>query len=507
MIYTEQIVRETLERGETFSVECKLAKREIPGTFWESFSAFANSDGGVIFLGVREENHEFTVEGVEDARKIVTDFWNMVHSPNKVSAEVVFERNVQIVNCGGKNIVVVEVPRAERQDRPVYVGEDVFRGTFRRNGEGDYRCSREAVKAMIRDQGEITADACMLEKRAVTDLNADTLRRYRTLFANLHPDHVWNRLPADEFLMKIGAAKRGGDHKIHPTVAGLVCFADFNTITDELPNFFLDYREHLSAGVRWTDRICSGDATWSGNVFDFFFRISQSITAGVKVPFKIDSDNVTRDDDTPVHKSIREVLANALIHADYNGRQGVVVEKYFKKLVISNPGSLRISKSVAIAGGTSDARNAKIFNIFSLVKIGERSGFGLSQLYGTWESAGYAKPVFKESFDPDRMRIEVEFEVAEKVGKVAEKVAEKVGQVAEKVAEKAKDSHASITETEEKIVEMVRENPHVTQSAISIRIGLTRQYVGRCMDALQAKGVIRRVGPDKGGIWEMVGGI
>ena len=312
MIYTEQIVRETLARGETFSVECKLARREIPGTFWESFSAFANSDGGVIFLGVREENHEFTVEGIEDARKIVTDFWNMVHSPNKVSAEVVFERNVQIVNCGGKNIVVVEVPRAERQDRPVYVGEDVFRGTFRRNGEGDYRCSREAVKAMIRDQGEITADACMLEKRAVTDLNADTLRRYRTLFANLHPDHVWNRLPDDEFLMKIGAAKRGGDHKVHPTVAGLVCFADFNTIMDELPNFFLDYREHLSAGVRWTDRICSGDATWSGNVFDFFFRISQSITAGVKVPFKIASDNVTRDDDTPVHKSIREVLAMPL---------------------------------------------------------------------------------------------------------------------------------------------------------------------------------------------------
>ena len=105
------------------------------------------------------------------------------------------------------------------------------------------------------------------------------------------------------------------------------------------------------------------------------------------------------------------------------------------------------------------------------------------------------------------MRIEVEFEVAEKVGKVAEKVAEKVGQIAEKVAEKAKDSHASITETEEKIIEMVRENPHVTQSAISIRIGLTRQYVGRCMDALQAKGVIRRIGPDKGGIWEVVGGI
>ena len=102
--------------------------------------------------------------------------------------------------------------------------------------------------------------------------------------------------------------------------------------------------------------------------------------------------------------------------------------------------------------------------------------------------------MFKESFDPDRMRIEVEFEVAENVGRVAEKV-----------AEKARDTHAGITETEEKIIEMVRENPHVTQSAISTRIRLTRQYIGRCMDALLAKGMIRRVGPDKGGVWEVVG--
>lgn len=92
---------------------------------------------------------------------------------------------------------------------------------------------------------------------------------------------------------------RGRDGVVHPTMAGFVCFGDFNEITNVLPYFFLDYREHLSSDVRWTDRVCSGDANWSGNVFDFFFRINQSITAGVKVPFKIASDNVTRDDDTP----------------------------------------------------------------------------------------------------------------------------------------------------------------------------------------------------------------
>jgi hypothetical protein len=59
-------------------------------------------------------------------------------------------------------------------------------------------------------------------------------------------------------------------------------------------------------------------------------------------------------------------------------------------------------KAVAVAGGTSDARNAKIFNIFSLVKIGERSGMGLSQLYGNWEEAGYARPQLSEAFNPER---------------------------------------------------------------------------------------------------------
>ena len=95
--------------------------------------------------------------GVDDARKILTDFWNTVHG-DKVSAVVVYEHDVRIEAVGGKKIVVVEVPRADRADKPVYVGEDVYKGTFRRNGEGDYRCSREDVTAMIRDSCAETAE-------------------------------------------------------------------------------------------------------------------------------------------------------------------------------------------------------------------------------------------------------------------------------------------------------------------------------------------------------------
>ena len=145
--------------------------------------------------------------------------------------------------------------------------------------------------------------------------------------------------------------------------------------------------------------------------------------------------------------------------------------------------------------GTIDARNAKIFNILSLVKIGERSGMGLSQLYGNWEEAGYARPQLSESFSPERTKVEIEVEVAEKRGEVTEKDTEKRGEVTERP-----------TETDERIIALIQSNPHITQKMLSEAIGLTRPYVGRKLLGLQARNIIRRIGPDNGGYWEVVKG-
>ena len=83
--------------------------------------------------------------------------------------------------------------------------------------------------------------------------------------------------------------------------------------------------------------------------------------------------------------------------------------------------------------------------------------------------------------------------VAEKPNKVAEKVTEKSGEVTEK-----------LSETDERIIALIQSNPHITQKMLSEVIGLTRPYVGRKLLELQARNIIRRVGPDKGGHWEVV---
>lgn len=407
---TADEIKSLVGQNETWQVEFKLAKGGLPTTFWESYSAFANTEGGVIILGVREENGVRTIDGVVDAEKMVQDVWNATNDPQRISSNVLFNRQVYSVKCGERRVVVVEVPRAEREVRPVFVGRDVFAGTFRRNGEGDYRCNREAVEAMIRDKCPETADTMLLEDMTVVDLNADSVRRYRLAFAQIRPEHAWTKLPDDEFLVKIGAARKDVQGIVRPMLSGLICFGDFATISNVLPDYFLDYRERLSSEMRWSDRVAAHDPDWSGNIFDFYFRVYNRITADIKVPFKLNAEGI-REETTPFHKSLRELLANALIHADYHGRRGIVIEKQFNRLMFRNPGGLRMSKEEAIAGGNSDARNAKIFNIFALINVGERSGMGLSDLFARWAEAGYDRPTVSESYEPDQVTVSVQIEV------------------------------------------------------------------------------------------------
>lgn len=63
----------------------------------------------------------------------------------------------------GDAILVIHVPIAKREQKPVYINDDLFNGTFRRNWEGDYHCDRNEVLAMLRDEPEVTMDMKVLE--------------------------------------------------------------------------------------------------------------------------------------------------------------------------------------------------------------------------------------------------------------------------------------------------------------------------------------------------------
>ena len=122
----EKTIRKTLQKGERVTLECKRARNEVPKSVWGTYSAFANTIGGLILLGVDEDLKEknpkkrYQILGVEDPQKIVTDFWNTINS-DKVNQNILNDENVEIIEMEDVQIVCIHVPQADWRMKPIGV--------------------------------------------------------------------------------------------------------------------------------------------------------------------------------------------------------------------------------------------------------------------------------------------------------------------------------------------------------------------------------------------------
>lgn len=435
----------------------------MPIALWESYSSFANSNGGVIILGVGErQDGTWYTTGLKNADKLKRNFWNTIHDTKKVSINLLSDKNVESYEVNGDTILVIYVPRAKREQKPVYINNDLFGGCYRRDWEGDYHCSKAEIKGMLRDAADKTEDMKIVEQFDISAIDTESLKGFRNHHKSYRPEHVFNNLPDEEYLERIGAAGYGEDGKLHPTTAGLLMFGEEYHIVREFPEYFLDYREMLDPTIRWTDRLQSSSGDWSGNVFDFFFRVNNKIAKDIKKPFKL--EGITRIDDTPVHKAVREALVNCLVNTDYFLPCGVVIKKEDDKLVIENPGSIRTGKKQMLRGGISDPRNKTLMKMFNMIGIGERAGSGIPDIYQVWENEGWPMPVVEESYNPDRTRLSLEF---------SKKQAIKTSDKKQAIKTSDKNKLRKTQEKEELIREYLRQNGLSKTSVIAEYIELS----------------------------------
>jgi len=212
-------------------------------------------------------------------------------------------------------------------------------------------------------------------------------------------------------------------------------------------------------------------------------------------------------------------------------------------------------------GGVSDPRNPTIFKLFSLIEIGERAGSGIFNICTEWNRIEWKTPSLHEKFSPERttfvLPVELENEnlgkwVTEKVTeneKSSEEVTEKVTgnensgekvtvnavervtvnespgewvtvrvteneklgkKVTEKVTENTpervtgnEDSDSEVTGNQKLIIENVVKNSQITTKELSFLIGISERKIKENISKLKSKGILERVGPDKGGYWRV----
>ena len=163
-----------------------------------------------------------------------------------------------------------------------------------------------------------------------------------------------------------------------------------------------------------------------------------------------------------------EILANALAHANYYGRRGILVVKKGKELTISNPGTIRVTKEEFYAGGNSDPRNPNILKMFGFVNVGERAGSGVDKILTAWKEQNWKEP---------------EFDFSERLDRVTLKL-ENTDQAVPKSMLK-----------EEKILDYIRQNGSISsQEAADIGGYKSKTGARKLLDKMIANGLIRKAG-------------
>ena len=82
--------------------------------------------------------------------------------------------------------------------------------------------------------------------------------------------------------------------------------------------------------------------------------------------------------------------------------RGIVILKDLDKITIENPGSIITGKLQMLKGGISEPRNKIIMKIFNLIRVGERAGSGVPDIFSVWDEEGWITPIVEEQFKPDR---------------------------------------------------------------------------------------------------------
>ncbi|MBF0609964.1 MAG: hypothetical protein G8345_06965 [Magnetococcales bacterium] len=391
---------------ESWDFEAKTAtgrdgRGQVPANLWETYSAMANTEGGIILLGAREGRDGcLHPVGIPDIERVEHHFWTQINDHDKVSHNLLQPKDVEHIHIGDHALLLIHIPRADRRQRPVFLNGNPLKGTFLRRHDSDQRASQDEIRRMLADAQETPRDGEILSDCSMEDLDSDSLTAYRNLFSSHSPGHPFLAGDNREMLRQLGGWRQHHtSQQSGPTLAGLLMFGKQRSILDRLPHFHLDY-QHLPdstqpTSLRWLDRITL-DGLWPGNLFEFYRKVIPKLRDGLRLPFQLDG-NLMRIDDTPQHQALREAVVNTLIHADYSGHGGIRIRRSTNSYEFINPGTLRLPKEQILQGGRSDCRNPALQTLFQMIGAGEKAGSGFPRILLAWREQHWRIPILEEN--------------------------------------------------------------------------------------------------------------
>ena len=316
--------------------------------------AFANSEGGIIYVGVADDG---SVVGIEDDDTVTQQISNMVRDSIKPDITMFVHYDTKIMD--GKKIVLVEIQRGT--DRPYYLAKKGLRpeGVYVRQGTSSVPATDTAIRRMIKDtDGDSFESMRSLEQSLTFDEAAKEFKTRSIEFGTLQLKTL-GILGKDNIYTNLGLLL--SDQCTHTVKAAVFEGTDQST--------FRDRREFSGSLLKQMN-----------NIYEFIDRRNQVHSTFDKL-LRID----TRD---YPEVAIREALLNLLVHRDYSFSASTLISIYDDRIEFTSIGGLPSGISLDdIMLGLSVCRNPKLANVFYRLELIEAYGTGIKKIMTAYEGS------------------------------------------------------------------------------------------------------------------------
>lgn len=406
------IITRLRETGaELEDVEVKRASGGVPESLPSTLSAFANSRGGVIILGLDEQSG-FAAVGVADAPAMR----DAVAGLARERLTPALSPSIEIAGFEGARLVVAEVEALPLAQRPCYVtARGLYGGSYVRVGDGDQRMTPYEIDRLRENAGQPRWDEEPVVQASEADLHPGMLQRIIEAARSRSP-RAFAGIDDRETLTRLGVLVRH-DEALVPSLAGLLTagrypqqfFPQLMVSVAVYPH--RDPRRPGPGGLRFVD-----SATLGGPVPDMVADAIQAVQRNMRVASRITGPG--REDRWEVEPEvIREAIVNALMHRDYSpqarGTQ-VQIEVYPDRMTVTSPGGLFGNVRLETLGqsGTSSSRNARLAALLQEAgdsvtgrPVAENRGSGIRMMIDRVRDDTGIVPLFAANLDQFRVTI------------------------------------------------------------------------------------------------------
>ena len=453
---------------EDLHTEFKLAKTKVPLDFYETYSAFANTDGGDIYLGIEEEDEKVkNLPGISNWPMYQKTILDTVASRDKCSKSTLDDSSFEAIPLpNGRFVLKIHVNELPRNDKPLYLNSD-FTKAYIRRGSGDYPASKSQLISFLNDVRQGSYDFSVNSfGLGIESVEKESLHSFRKLLQERNPFEIDASLDDEGFLL---AAKmlRESDGKKLLTNGAILMLGTCDAISTVYPTFFLDYQENPREGSRYDYRLSSIDSLTHCNVFDYFETVRIRVKTMLPTPYEVENGQEVSGE--RIYEAFTEALVNGLCNADYLSGASLLLVATPREMLFRNSGKPYISVDDMIAGGTSEPRNTEIMRFFRLLRFSQRTGYGVSNIFSAMREYGYPTPSLSIHSSPDYTELRLFlFGRGIRIG--------------------------STKLSAQEVLSAIASSDGVSQKELTERFGVTRKTMMGVLNALLASGQIRTNG-------------